>query len=180
MHECDTSVVELCDSDFWTLSQNFEKQVLTLLCLSVCVSTRNNSALTGQIFINFDHCVFSKNLLRKFMFRYNWSRTVGTLHEDQYTFLITSHLVLIIMRTVGDKTCRESQNMHFMLNNLFHWESCNLWGNAERYCGPEQAPCDNWAHDHCRLDTYGYRHTLRICTDIDIFANCSWVDTQWQ
>ena len=54
------------------------------------------------------------------MFCYNWSRTVGTLHEDQYTFFITSHSVLIIMSTVGDKNCRESQNTHFMLNNLFY------------------------------------------------------------
>jgi hypothetical protein len=36
-YECDPSVVKLCDSDFWALSQNFEKQLLALSCLSVCL-----------------------------------------------------------------------------------------------------------------------------------------------
>ena len=29
--------------------------------------------------------------VRKFMFHYNLTRIMGTLHEDQYTFLIPSH-----------------------------------------------------------------------------------------
>jgi len=33
---------------------------------------------------------------------------MGTLHEDQYTFLITSRSVLHRMRKVSGKICREN------------------------------------------------------------------------
>jgi len=35
MYECDPSVVKLYGSDFYVLSQHFEKQLLPLCCLSV-------------------------------------------------------------------------------------------------------------------------------------------------
>jgi hypothetical protein len=38
-----------------------------------------------------------------------------TLHEDQYTFLIISRSVLLRMRNVSDKSCRENQNTNFKL-----------------------------------------------------------------
>jgi len=41
----------------------------------------------------------------------------GTLHEDQYTFLIISRSVLLRMRNVSDKSCRENQNTLFILKN---------------------------------------------------------------
>jgi hypothetical protein len=34
----------------------------------------------------------------------------GTLHEDQYTFMIISHLFLLRMKNVSDKTCKENKN----------------------------------------------------------------------
>ena len=43
---------------------------------------------------------------------------MGTLHEDQNTLLIT-HSILLGIRDVSDKICRENQNTHFMFNNLF-------------------------------------------------------------
>ena len=43
---------------------------------------------------------------------------MGTLHEDQYTFLIISHSVLPRIRTILDKRGRENQNTHFMFNNI--------------------------------------------------------------
>ena len=58
MYECDPSVVMLYDSDFWALSQNCEKQLLVLSCLSVCVFAWDVSAPTGWIFMKFDNCVF--------------------------------------------------------------------------------------------------------------------------
>ena len=33
----------------------------------------------------------------------------------------------------------------------------------EKYGTGWQATDDNMAHAHCILDTYGYKHTLRIC-----------------
>jgi hypothetical protein len=44
---------------------------------------------------------------------------MGTLHEDLITLMILSHSVLLTMRNVSDKSCRENQNTHFMLNDFF-------------------------------------------------------------
>jgi len=43
---------------------------------------------------------------------------MGTLHENLSTFMIISHSVLLRVRNVLDKSCRENQNTHFMLNNF--------------------------------------------------------------
>jgi hypothetical protein len=42
-----------------------------------------------------------------------------TLHEDRYTFLVMSRLILLTKGNVSDKICRENQNTHFTLNNFF-------------------------------------------------------------
>ena len=44
---------------------------------------------------------------------------MGTLHENQHTFIITSRSLLLRMRNVLDKRRREKENIHFMFNNLF-------------------------------------------------------------
>ena len=44
---------------------------------------------------------------------------MGTLLEDQYTFLIVYLSVLVRMRNISDKRCKENQNTHFMFNNIF-------------------------------------------------------------
>ena len=46
------------------------------------------------------------------------SRITGTLHEDVRTFII-SRLILIRMKNVPDKSCRENRNTNFMLNYCF-------------------------------------------------------------
>jgi len=43
----------------------------------------------------------------------------GTLHEDQFIFLIISRLILLTMRNVSDNDCRENQNAHFTFTNFF-------------------------------------------------------------
>jgi len=44
---------------------------------------------------------------------------MGTLHEDQYTFIIISHLVILRMRNVLEKSCRENLNTHFISVTFF-------------------------------------------------------------
>jgi len=44
---------------------------------------------------------------------------MGALHVDKYTFFIILHSVLLRMRNVSDKSCRENQNTHFMFKNFF-------------------------------------------------------------
>ena len=47
------------------------------------------------------------------------TRTKSTLHEDQCIFLTISCPVLLRMRNVSDKSCRENQNTCFIFNNFF-------------------------------------------------------------
>ena len=62
--------------------------------------------------------IFRKSV-EKIHFHYNPIRIAGTLHEDQYKFLIISGTFLLIMRNVSGKSCRENQNTQFMFNNFF-------------------------------------------------------------
>ena len=69
------------------------------------------------------------------------------------------------MENVTYKICRANQNTCFMLFNVF-LNSYRLWYNEERYCSDGQITnghlCHCVAHVHCILDTYGYKHILRI------------------
>jgi hypothetical protein len=69
--------------------------------------------------MKFDIWVFFENPSRKFKFHSNPTRITGTLHEDLYTFMIIYCLILLRMRNISYKSCRENQNTHFMLNNFF-------------------------------------------------------------
>jgi hypothetical protein len=42
-----------------------------------------------------------------------------TLHKNKSTFMVISRSVLLRMRNVSDKSCRENQNTHFVLNKIF-------------------------------------------------------------
>ena len=66
----------------------------------------------------------------------------GILQEDQYTFLIISFSILLRMRTVSDKSCRENQNTHFIFNN-FCFKLFRLRDNVEKYCRSGQATDGN-------------------------------------
>jgi hypothetical protein len=44
---------------------------------------------------------------------------MGTLHDDKYMFLTLSCPVLLRMKKVSDKSCRQNQNKHFMFHNFF-------------------------------------------------------------
>jgi hypothetical protein len=83
--------------------QKWEKRLLASSCPS--------SAPTGRIWIKLDVWVSLENLSRKFKFRSNLVRITGTLHEDRYTFLITSRSVLLRIRNASDESCRENQNI---------------------------------------------------------------------
>jgi hypothetical protein len=44
---------------------------------------------------------------------------MGTLHKEQYEFLVISHIVFLRMTNVSDKSCIENQNTYFMFDNFF-------------------------------------------------------------
>jgi hypothetical protein len=43
---------------------------------------------------------------------------MGTLHEDVFTVMTVSGLILLRIRNVSNTSCRENQNTHFMQNNF--------------------------------------------------------------
>jgi hypothetical protein len=78
---------------------------------------------------------------------------MGTLHEDQYKFLIVSHSVLLRLRNVSDKCCRENQSMHFMFNNYF-FENCAIYEIMRKDTVELGSPRDdNMMHVQCIMDT---------------------------
>ena len=64
-------------------------------------SAWNNSAPIWKIFLKFYIGIFFENLSGKFKSHYNPARITGTLHGDQYTFMIISRLHLLRMRNAS-------------------------------------------------------------------------------
>ena len=56
-------------------------------------------------------------------------RITGTLHEDQYIFMIISRSVLRRMRNAADKNA-EKINTHFMFSNFFFFENRAVYDNV--------------------------------------------------
>ena len=63
------------------------------------------------------------------------TRITGTLHEDQYTFLIISRLVILKIRNISNKSCVGNEDIHFMLINVFRDEI--MWKNIVQPGRPE-------------------------------------------
>jgi hypothetical protein len=131
----------------------------------VRLSTWNNTAPTGRIFMKFDIWVFFDNLPRKSMLHWNRTGNMGTVYEDQYTFLTISRSVLLRMRNVSDKFA-EKIKTHILCSVTCFPKSCRVWGNVERYCTGGHAIDENMAHAHFTLGTQGYKHTLSECVII--------------
>jgi len=74
------------------------------------------------------------------------------LSEDQQKYWIISRITVFRIRNVSDKHCRENQNTHFVLSNIFR-KSCRLWDNVERYSGAGQATDENTVPVNWMLDT---------------------------
>jgi len=64
------------------------------------------------------HKILYLNIIRKPVGKVEtplkFDKTTGTLHEDQYTFMIISQWILRRMRNVSDKSCRENQNVFYV------------------------------------------------------------------
>jgi len=69
--------------------------------------------------------VFFENLSRTFKFHYNPTRITDSLYEYLCTFYIVSRWILLIVRNVSDKICRENPYTHFVV-----FLSCRLWDNT--------------------------------------------------
>ena len=77
---------------------------------------------------------------------------MGTLRENQCTFLIISRSVLRRMKNVSGLSFRENKkNTYFTFSNFFFLNSCRLWNNVEEFGRSGQATDDNMAYAHCML-----------------------------
>jgi hypothetical protein len=61
-----------------------------------------------------------------------------TLHEDLCTFMIMSRSVLLSMRNISHKFCKEHQNTHCMFI-IFFPKICRLCDNVEKHGTAGQA-----------------------------------------
>jgi len=43
----------------------------------------------------------------------------GTLHENPHTFIVICRRILLRMRNISDKSCKENQNTLFVFSNFF-------------------------------------------------------------
>ena len=84
----------------------------------------------------------------------------------RYTFMIISRQILLKMRSVSDKSCRENKYTHFMFSDLFSENRAIYEITWKNYSRAGQATDDNMAHVRCMLDTKGYRHILWICNTL--------------
>jgi hypothetical protein len=107
---------------------------------------------------------FSKICREKFKFHENRPRIMGTVHEYQYTFFITSCSFLLRMRNVSNKICRENQSTYFMFSNFFPKNVPIYETKWKKYCRAQTGHrWYNMGHVNYMLDAQGYKHTLRIC-----------------
>jgi hypothetical protein len=139
---------------FQTLLQNCEKRLPASSYLSVCLSVRPYVRMEqlGFQLMEFQNIwsIFRKSvekILDSLKFDKNeWYFTWRPINN----FIITPS-VLLGMRNVSDKICRENQIIHFMFNTFFL--SCRLWDIVEKYGTAGQATDENMAHAHCMLNT---------------------------
>jgi hypothetical protein len=128
--------------------------------MSVCPSMWNNSTSIGRIVMKFYIRGSIESLSGKYSLHYSLPTITGTLHADRCTFVITSRWILLRMRNVSDKSCRENQNTHFVFSNFLS-KTVPFVRLCGRYCGSTQAIDDNMAPSQCMLDNQDYKHNLR-------------------
>jgi hypothetical protein len=112
-----------------TCFTNLRKETIGFV-MCPCLSPWKISSPTERIFMKFNIWVFFENMLRKLNFYWPLTRITGTLHEDLCTFIVISRSILLSMRNLSDKICRENQNTRFMFKNFFR-KSCRLWYNVK-------------------------------------------------
>jgi len=91
-----------------------KQRLLALSCLSVRPPACTNSDPTERIFKKFDILSIFQKPVEKTQFSLKYDKIPGTSRGNRLHFLIISRSVLLKVRNVSDKTCRENQNIQFM------------------------------------------------------------------
>jgi hypothetical protein len=110
------------DSGFESRRQQECLSIVSVVCCQVEVSVSGYSLVQRSV----TECGVSKKCDRE-------ASTMGRPLEKK------RKKILLRIRTVSDKTCRENENIHIMFNNFSPRKSCRLWDNVEKYGRPVQA-----------------------------------------
>ena len=98
------------------------------------------------------------------------------LHDDQQTLLIISPSFLHRMRNVSDKSCRESQNIHFKFNNFFF--NCVvyeiMWKNTVE---PGRPQMKYGAHTHAHTHAHARAHACTHARTLSLSLSAGWIPT---
>jgi hypothetical protein len=131
----------------------FRKATITFV-MSVCPSVRMEQL--GFRLTDFYEvwylCIFWKYVEKKI----DLTVLRGSTREDLRTFVLIFHWILLRMRNISGRNCRENQNTHFTFSNSFFRKSCRLWDNVEEHGRARQATDDNMAHAFRMLDINPY------------------------
>jgi len=82
-------------------------------------------------------------------------RIMGTLRENQYTFMTISWSVFPRIRNISEKNYRKIETNISCSIKLFFFENFAVYEVTWKYvyCRAGQATDDNMTFAHCRLDT---------------------------
>jgi hypothetical protein len=108
--------------------------VYDFICRVVCKFTCRYENLKRKLY----HCnanIFFNRLFKELALNHTMGmmppKNKVNIHEALCKFI--TRCILPTMKNVSDKTCRDSQNTHFMFSNFFQ-KPCHLWDNVEN-CG---------------------------------------------
>ena len=138
------------------------------VCLSACQHGTTRFPLDG-FWLNLILEYFSKISRREnSSFIKIWQEYL-LIYMTTNTHFWSCDSVLLRMRNVSDRNCKETRNTRFTTRSFsffFFRKSCRLWDNVEKYCSSGQATGGNMTYSHFMLHTQGYKNTLRIllCT----------------
>ena len=111
------------------------------MCLFLCSHGTTRLQRKGFSW-NFALEDFSKICRQNFNFHYNVTRITDGLHEGLCTVMIESRSVLLRMRNVSNRSCRENPNTLFTIYFFFR-KTCRLWDNVEKCSRAGQVTCNN-------------------------------------
>ena len=169
--------------NFLARSRNWEKRPLA----SSCLSAWNNLDPTERIFMKSDIRVFFENLSRAFKFHWNLTIIKGTLHEDQYTFLIICRSVLLRMRNVSDKSRVNRAICEIIWKNTVQPDRAQItiWCMRTACWIPKATnthseyvilivfPLQQWLHEHASMLRYMYIACL-VVTRFTVSCFSTW------
>jgi hypothetical protein len=72
------------------------------------------------------HEILKLSIIRKSAEKIRVSSKTDKNKKMQYTFFIISRSVLLRMKSVSEKSCRETRKTQFVFNNSFFFKSCRL------------------------------------------------------